>query len=808
MWQDIRYALRGVRRTPMFTAIAIGSAALGIGACTVMFTVLNAAMFKPLPVNDPGRLMRLSELDRTTGTFGNELSYLDFLDVRQARSFEGIAAYDSMLPASVGSGGQPERHWGTLATANYFDVVKPAFTLGRGFDPQQHDKRGAPAVVVLSHDFWRRSFNSDPNVLGRSISINKTTATIVGVTGAGFHGTEVGLVSDFWMPFSMVDQVEFRRGPVTQNRTRFWLGAVARLRPAVERDAALAELDTIARGLNRAYARDQTRGFALERAGQLDPRLRSMALAVVMVALGAAALVLVTACSNVASLLLGRAAFRRREIAARVALGASRSRLIRQLLTESLILSLAGGAGGWLVASYVSSLLGFVQTPLGWPMDLSVTPDARVLGFCVALSFVTGLTFGVLPALRATRLDLVTDLKRDPGAGRGRLTVRHVLVVAQITICTVLLVCMGLFLRSLEHARSLDTGLHGGNLVLVSFDPTLDRRSDQEAKQLLRDILDRAQATPGVERATLTTAVPLTLIINNSSFVAADAPRDSRAHTPTDIYSISPGFFVTMGIPFVAGEDFREDETRAQVAIVNEAFARAAFPGQSPLGRRVLGDGRALDIIGIVATAKSRSVGESPRPAIYLPLLSEYSARDVLRGVTLVARVDPASRALASLQASIHDVDPSLALFDVRTMESHVDDALILPRVTWAVSAVAGATGLLLATIGVYGIISFAVARRRRELGIRLAIGATPGEVLLMILKQGGALALIGIALGSAVALGVTRFTASLLYGVSPFDPITFTIVPIVLLAVAVTACLIPARAASRLDPVEVLRSE
>jgi predicted permease len=808
MWQDVRYAFRGLRRTPMFTAIAIGSAALGIGACTVMFTVLNAAMFKPLPVNDPGRLMRLSELDCTTGTYGNELSYLDFLDVRQARSFEGIAAYDSMLPASIGTGGQPERYWGTLASANYFDVVRPAFALGRGFDPRQDDTRGSPPVVVLSHDFWKRTFKSDPNVLGRSIAINKTAATIVGVTAAGFHGTEVGLVSDFWMPFSMMDQVEFRRGPVTQNRTRFWLAAVARLRPTAGRETAMAELDTIARTLNRAHGREQQRGFAIERAGQLDPRLRSVALAVVAVALGAAALVLVTACSNVASLLLGRAAFRRREIAARVALGASRSRLIRQLLTESLILSLLGGIAGWLVASYASSLAGLVRTPLGFPLDLSVTPDARVLGFCIALSIVSGVTFGVLPAIRATRLDLVTDLKRDPSAGRGRFTVRHVLVVAQVAICTVLLVCMGLFLRSLRHARSLDTGLHARNLVLVSFDPTLDRRSDQDSKQLLRDILDRTRATPGVEDATLTTAVPLTLIVDNSTFVAADAPGDGGARIRTDIYSIGPRFFATMGIPLVAGADFREAENRARVAIVNDAFARAAFSGQSPIGRRVLGDGKALDIIGVVATANSRSVGEPPRPTIYLPLLSEYSARDVPRGVTLAAKVEPMTGAFASLQASIHDVDPSLALFDVRTFERHVDEALILPRITWLVSAAAGATGLLLATIGVYGVVSFAVVRRRRELGIRLAVGATPREILFMILKQGGALALTGIVLGSAVALGISRFTASLLYGIGPFDPITFGIVPIVLLLVALMACLTPARAASRLDPVEVLRSE
>ncbi len=811
--QDTRHALRTIRRAPGFAAIAVASSALGIGTCAVIFAVLNFAMLRPLSVAGPDRLMRLSELDRRTGEFGNELSYPDFLDVRDAPSFDGIAAYDPLLPASIRAHGEAERHWGALVTANYFTVVKPSFALGRGFDPRHDDTRGAPPVVVLGHDLWQRTFGGDPAIVGRSIGINGMASVVIGVVAEGFRGPDVGIVSEFWIPFSMIDQVESRSGPVTANRTRFWLACVGRLRPGVDTSAARAELDVIARRLNRLHGRGDDRGFAVERAGQIDPRLRTMAVTLFTVALALTVLVLLTACGNVANLLLGRAAYRRREIAARMALGATRARLVRQLLTESLLLAFLGALGGWLIAAYASSFLGLVRTPLGWPLDLSVAPDARVLLFCLVLSVATGVAFGLLPALRATRPDLVTDLKTDAGglSRREWFVLRNGLVTAQVTICTVLMLCTGLSLRSLQVARTMDVGLDVRNHVLLAFDPAVRGRSDAQSRQLLREVLERAQSIAGVESATLTTAVPLTLIINNSDFVTDAGAGDSGApRIPADIYAVGPRFFATMGIAFLQGNDFRAGQASTpRVVIVNEAFARAAFPGQSWIGRRVLGDGKALDIVGVVATAKSRSIGETPRPAIYLPILNEYVAGDSLRGVTLVARTrDGGGGTVAGLREAIHTADQSLAVFDVRTMESHVRDALILPRLMWIVSLIAGGIGLLIATIGVYGVISFAVARRRRELGIRLAIGAAPGSILRMILRYGAVLALAGTGVGVLIGLGVTRFAASLLYGVGPMDPWTFTIVPTFLMIVALMACLLPARAAARLDAVEVLRSE
>ena len=810
--QDSRFAMRTMRRTPGLTAIAVGSSALGIGACSVIFAILNVAVFKPLPVEDPGRLMSISESDRRTGEAGNELSYPDFRDVRAARSFEGVAASDPLLPAAIGLAGDPQRHWGALVTANYFTVVKPGFAAGGGFDPARDDTRGGPRVVVLSHDLWQRDFGGDPGVVGRQVAINQRPATIVGVTAAVFRGTDVPIVPEFWIPLSMIDELEARTGMNIENRGRHWLKAVARLQPGVDVLAARAELDVIARRSSSSGSGTENRGFHLERAGQIDPRLRGMALTFVSVTLGVTALVLLTACVNVASLLLGRASARRREIAARLALGASRSRLLRQLLTESLVMASMGGIGGWMIAAYVSSLMGVLRTPLGWPLDLSVSLDYRVLLFCAGLSVATGVAFGLVPALRATRPDVVTDLKADArgSATRDRSRLRNGLVVGQVAMCALLLVCTGLFLRSLQSARGLDLGLENRNLLLMGFDPALDRRPDAEARRLLRDILEGAQALPGVESATLTTAVPLTVIIDSSSFVPEEYAADPQAdRVQADIYAVGPDFFATMGIPFLAGEDFRLQPATGKPVIVNEAFSRAAFPNQSPIGRRVLGDGRALEIAGLVATAKSRTIGEDPRPAIYLPVLTEYSATNTTRGVTLVVRTtnQAASYALP-LREAIRRTAPSLAVFDVRTMETHLREASLVPRLTWALSAVAGAVAAVLAMIGVYGVISSTVIMRRRELGIRLAIGARPQELLAMVLRQGVTLAFIGTALGLLAALGVTRFAASLLYDVNPTDPTTFAAVGFFLLAVALVACVLPARAAARVNPVEALRSE
>ena len=665
--QDVRYGVRSLLRTPGFTAIAAGSTALGIAAASVIAAILNAALFTPPPVAAPDRLMSVSEVDRRTGSAASQFSFPDFLDVKRVSAFEDAAAVMSFLPASIDADRDPQRHWGALVTANYFSVVAPRFAAGRGFDPLRDDRRGESGVVVVSHRLWRARFGADPGVIGRTIAVNGRAATIVGITADDFQGTAAGIVPEFWLPFSMLDDVEARMGPMTQNRNRHWLDVVARLRKGIDVAAAAAELDVLASTLNASYKKgQQDRGFHLERAGQLPLELRALVMTAFSIAMAVTALVLLTGCANTANLVLGRTSARAREIAARMALGASRGRLIRQLLVESVLLALAGGASGCIAAVYLTALIGFARSPSGWPLEFTVSLDYRVLSFSVLLSLAAGIGVGLLPAFQSTRPDRLSGVKGAgrsvSDAGRGRL--RVALVGGQIAVCALLLVCSGLALRSLAAARSTDIGLHNRDLILLGFDPGMNRRSDDDSRRLLRDVLERASAVPGVRSATLTTAVPLTFIIDNTRYVAEARAKDpSASRVRTDNYMVGPRFFETFGIPIVdgpGGEDTIDGPGPTGLAVVNEAFAREVFPDGPAVGRRFVGDGRRLTVAGVVATVKSRTIGESPRPAVYLPILTEYTgvavaARRHARraaagrsgGGRTPARSDPVGRSLA-----------------------------------------------------------------------------------------------------------------------------------------------------------------
>ena len=568
----------------------------------------------------------------------------------------------------------------------------------------------------------------------------------------------------------------------------------------------------MAQRLRRAYpATNRDRGFLVERAGQLNPGIRKMIVVFFLMLLGAAALVLCTACANVANLLLARASVRHREIATRLAIGAGRGRLVRQLLTESVLLSLAGGMGGYAIAQLGAIAIGKSRIPLAMPVDLAVSLDYRVMLFCAALSALTGVVFGLAPALRATRPDLVGALK-DQRVQLGhsrRFGVRNLLVVAQVAICMVLLVCSGLFLRSLYSARNIDSGFTHRNLLMLAFDPSLNRYSPAETRRVVDAILDRAGAIPGVESATLTSSVPLSMEGTQNTFVPEDGISGTKNGILADIYSIAPRFFETLGIRILAGQDFRPSPFSEDIAIVNQALADKAFPQQNPVGRRIFYFGRTVRIIGLVATTKSRSIGEDPRPCLYFPIARDLRGNDSLTGITLLLRTggDPAGYA-PQVRQTIRDIDPALAVFAVRTMETHLSQALFFPRAAAFLFGLAGCMGLLIATIGIYGVISFSVASETRELGIRMALGARRGQVLGKVLQQGLTLTIAGCAIGLALSLALSRVAASLLYGVSPTDMPTFLAVPVLLLLIALVACLVPARRAASLDPIRALRYE
>jgi predicted permease len=813
--QDVVYSVRTVRRQPGFTAVATLSAALGIGACSMLFGLANHALNHPLPVDDAARLVSISGKNVRRGKAGVSISYPDFEDLRQARSLQGLTAFFQFMPATIASNGEPQRYWGSVVTANYFDIVRPAFVVGRGFDADRDDRTGEIPKVVLSHGLWRSRFGSDREIVGRSIELNGQKVTVTGVTGPGFQGTEVMIYSDFWLPLSMLNSVSAggKGDERLGDRGSQWLMATGRLRDGVSERTAAAEIETIGARLGAAYpATNKDRAFHVERAGQVNPGFRKMIVVFFAMLVGVAALVLCTACANVANLLLARASARQKEIATRLAIGAGRGRLIRQLLTESVMLGLAGGVGGYVLANLGAAAIGRSRLPLAMPVDLSVSLDYRVVLFCIALSALTGIVFGLVPALRATRPGLVGALKDEPvqfGQSR-RFGLRNVLVVAQVAICMVLLICSGLFLRSLQSAQNIAIGFTNRDLLMMAFDPSLNRYSAADTRRIVDAIVEGAAAIPGVESATLTSSVPLNMEGTQNAFTPDhQTAGEEKNPLSADIYSIAPRFFETFGIRIIDGEDFRPGVPAEDIVIVNQALADRAFPNQNPVGRRIFYQGRVVRITALVATIKSRTIGEDPRPSLYFPMARDLRGNDSLTGMTLVLRTrgNPAGYVPLARQM-IRSIDPTLAVFDVRTMDAQLSRALFFPRVAAFLFGLGGFMGVLISTIGIYGVISFAVARQTREIGVRMALGARREQVLGMVLKQGLMLTVIGAAIGLAVALALSRMAASVLYGISPTDTLTFAVVPLFLLLIALAACLIPARRAASLDPIRALRYE
>jgi predicted permease len=811
--QDLSFAARTFRKQPGFTAVAVLSSALGIGACTTIFGIANVALLRPLPVEDASRLVGISRSFVKTGEAGSTMSYPNFLDFRQAHSFQGIAGYFPVVGATISSNGEPQRYWGSLVTANYFDVVRPGFRIGRGFDAAIDDTPGAPPAVVLSHHLWQSRFGADPAIVGKTIEMSKLPVRVAGVAAAGFRGTEAALVSDFWWPMSMLDQVTIlngAQGHIT-HRDDQWIYGVGRLRNGVSLAQAKAEADVIARRLAAQYPKEnEGTGFHLETAGHVNAALRGVIATFFLLLMIVTLLVLLTACANVANLLLARASARQKEVATRLAMGAGRGRLVRQLLTESILLALGGGVAGFFLAWWAAADIGKFRFPLPIPIDLSVTLDYRVMLFSAGLAMATGIVFGLMPAVRAARTDLTGVLKDGlPQAGiLRRFGMRNLLVVAQVAVCMLLLVCSSLFLRSLGASRNADTGMRNRNVLLLAFDPSLNRYTDAQSVQFLTGMLGSVEALPGVQSASFTTNVPLSLGQINTLVIPEDGTADPAKNSiNADLYAVAPRFFETLGIPMRAGADFRLDAPDADVGIVNDTLAAKAFPHQNPIGRGVSYEGRLVRIIGVVATAKTQTISEDPRPCFYIPLFRNPKSN--LFGVTLLVKTagDPAAYA-NPIRQMVHDRDRSLAVFDVRTMPVHLRNALILPRMGALMFGLCGGMGLLISIVGLYGVVSFAVARRTREIGIRMALGAARGQVLGMVLRQGLGLALTGCAIGLALALAVSRGAASLLYGVSATDWVTFVFTPLALIAVALCACLIPARRAAGLNPTRSLRYE
>jgi len=819
--QDIRYGLRVLAKNPGFTTVAVLTLALGIGANTAIFTIVNAVLLNPLPVTDAARLFELDTTDKkTTVALGNAtrlgmsvLNYEDF--ARQADVFSGITGFIGVGLTRSG-GEKPTRYQGSLVTANYFDVLGVRAVLGRTFWPDEDKHPGGDTVAVLSYALWSREFGSSPDVLGKRLTLNGTDYTVIGVTPPQFKGTFLFANSDqIWIPISMHTQV--LAGFIEDNflHRRFLdLTAVGRLKTGVTLRQAETAVETIASRLEQQYPNDN-RGRGATLSPVADALLGinqheqvAKAGILMMVIVG---MVLLIACVNLASLMLSQTARREKEMCLRAALGAGSRRLARQSLTESLLLSMLGGAVGLLLGYWGRWALWSERPAFLRQSDLALSLDGRVWAFTFAVAVLTAILFGLVPAWRVSRPTLMETLKSGGRSGSmawGRSRFRQALVVSEVALALVALVGAALFLRSLAFAQGLDPGFESKRLFLFGFDLGSQHYDEDRGEQYFRDAIMRATSSPGVQSAAVASNFPLGGGVARTIFLEGQDAASGHRGTLTTINDVSSGYFQTLGIPLRQGRAFNDldrKETKP-VAIVNYAMAKHFWPGESPLGKRFhfIGEMRLLEVVGEVGDSWQFGVGEDPQPVAYLPITQAYSPFAVLQVRTLG---DPKS-VLPSVRESVQSLDRNLAFVGVSTIGGLLDQGLWAPRMGAFLMGAFGLLALLLATVGIYGVLSYSVTQRTQEVGVRVALGATPASVRDLIVKQGMTLVAIGVGVGVVGSVGLARLMASLLFGVKASDPLTFAAATFVLAAVAFVATYLPARRATKVDPVVALRYE
>lgn len=808
-WRDLRHSVRMLLKRPGFAFTVVITLALGIGANATIFTWIKAVLLEPLPgIERPDELVEI--WGATLHNSALSTSYLDYLDFRNRNGvLSGLMAHQ-ILPMSLGRGEKPERVRGAVVSGNYFDVLGVKALIGRTFLPEEDRTPNSHPVAVIGYGLWQRRFGSDLKVIGEKITLNEHDFTIIGVTPSDFESTFAGDAIDVWTPVMMKDYVARPHFSLNERSSR-WLMVMGRLKPGATVQQARANIAAIARQLEESYPQSNERlGVELYSVEQSPYRLKRRLQPSLAILMAAVAVVLLIACANVANLLLARAAARRKEIAVRLALGGSRLRLVRQMLTESLVLASFGAGIGLTLAFSTARFLPTFLAPYAAGDNFRTRPDATVFAFTAALTVVTTLLFGLAPTLQASRPDLVTALKETTAAiGRGphRISLRHGLVVTQVALSMVALISAGLFVRSLREAYRANPGFDPDHVLLAGFDPFLSGYDEVRGREFYRHLVESVRALPGVQSATLARRLPLTLSNIGFTNVTIDgyapAPQeDMRLNYET----VGAQYFQTMRISLVQGRDFdeRDRESAHSVAIINETMARRYWPKGGALGQRLKTTGDWLEIVGIAKDVKNRSLSESPRPLLYLPLLQDYRS-----DMILVARttMNP-EQAFHGVQAAVASLDASMPIFNVKTFEEHIGISLYLQRMAATLLSLFGLLALSLAAVGLYGVMAYSVSQRTRELGIRISVGAKQQDVLKLILGQTLILAAIGMTGGVIAALVVTRFAANLLYGISPADPATFTLIAALLLFVSLVAGYFPARRATRIDPMIALRSE
>ena len=809
--QDIRYGIRMLTKNPGFTIIAVLTLALGIGANTAIFSVVNAELLRPLPFHNSDQLVRIGMTNSRTGWKSGTLDYPDFEDWRsQNQVFEKMAAYYENHYTLTGVAA-PAHMDGMVVSADLFALLGAAPDLGRAFLPAEDEAHHN--VVILNHQFWKQQFGSDPGIIGRMITLNGQAYTVVGVMPAGFEFPLQRAPVALWTTFSADQTTDDGNPPVTKQRGAHFINGIARLKPGVSLAQAQSAMDVIAAGLEKQYP-DTNKYFGVQLMSEQERLTRSIRPALLML-MAAVGLVLLIACVNVANLLLARATTRGREIAIRAALGAGRNRVVRQLLTESLLLAGLAGMFGVMIAAWGSAFLVRLS-PKDLPRAAEIHTDGWVLAFTVGISLLTGLVFGLAPALQVTRTNLVDALKEgslSSTAGGHRSRLRSSLVVVEMALALVLLVSAGLLIRSLVRLQNVNPGFSPHNVLAADVDLPSPKYTNATQGQFARNVLSKLRALPGVESAAGVFPLAMSGAEMRTSVEIEGRPVAKSDEGHSDIVSVTPDYFRTMKIALLQGRDFNAQDgpDTTPVVIVDESFAREFFPGENPIGKHVrpgisVDDkpSRVREIVGVVADVKLKDLTAESYPTSYMP-----QSQLPIGNITLVARTsgDP-SVLTRPLAETLRSIDPDLPAYNVKTVQEYLDGTIAIPRSNTVLLAIFASLALLLTSIGLYGVISYSVAQRTHEIGIRMALGAQPGDMLHLVVGQGIRLALYGIGLGLVAAFAFTHFLSSLLFGVTATDPMSFAVVVVALLSVVLVACYVPARRAMRVDPMVALRYE